>query len=66
MDTRKSTWVGAVRTVGKTSAEALALWDQFQRLEDAGALGVECELIPEAVMSICGEVTRLPRHARVE
>jgi 3-methyl-2-oxobutanoate hydroxymethyltransferase len=89
---RKSTWVGGIRAVGKTSAEALGLWDRFLRLEDAGAFGVECELIAGAVMSeinrrtslvtvslgsgaeadviflftsdICGEATRLPRHAR--
>ena len=48
---RKSTWVGGVRAVGKTSAEALALWDRFRRLEDAGAFAVECEVIPAAVMS---------------
>ena len=89
---RKSTWVGGVRAVGKTSVEALALWDRFRRLEDAGAFAVECEIIPGAVMAeinkrtglvtvslgsgsnaevmflftsdICGEVARVPRHAR--
>lgn len=89
---RKSTWVGEVRAVGKTAAEALQLWDRFRRLEDAGAFAVECEVIPAAVMAeinrrtplvtislgsgaeadviflfttdICGESTRLPRHAR--
>jgi 3-methyl-2-oxobutanoate hydroxymethyltransferase len=48
---RKSTWVGAVRAVGKTAAEALALWDRFRRLEDAGAFAVECELIAAPVMA---------------
>ena len=48
---RKSTWVGAVRAVGKTAAEALLLWEQFKRLEDAGAFAVECEVIPAAVMA---------------
>ncbi len=48
---RKSTWVGSVRAVGKTAREALALWEQFQRLEDAGAFAVECEVIPAAVMA---------------
>jgi 3-methyl-2-oxobutanoate hydroxymethyltransferase len=48
---RKSTWVGGVRAFGRTSAEALALWDRFRRLEDAGAFAVECELIPAAVMA---------------
>ena len=56
---RKSTWVGSIRAVGKTSAEALALWDRFQRLEDAGAFGVECELIAGAVMSEISRRTSL-------
>ncbi|MBZ9743256.1 3-methyl-2-oxobutanoate hydroxymethyltransferase [Mesorhizobium sp. CO1-1-4] len=48
---RKSTWVGGIRAVGKTANEALALWDRFQRLEDAGAFAVECEIIPAEVMA---------------
>lgn len=48
---RKSTWVGAVRAVGKTAAEALELYDRFRRLEDAGAFAAECELIAAPVMA---------------
>ena len=48
---RKSTWVGSVRAVGKTAAEALDLCDRFRRLEDAGAFAVECELIAAPVMA---------------
>lgn len=48
---RKSTWVGSVRAVGKSSAEALELWDRFRRLEDAGAFAVECEVIAAPVMA---------------
>ena len=48
---RKSTWVGGVRAVGKTSAEAVQLWDRFRRLEDAGAFAAECELIAAPVMA---------------
>lgn len=48
---RKSTWVGSVRAVGRTAAEALLLWRQFQRLEDAGAFAVECEIVPASVMA---------------
>jgi 3-methyl-2-oxobutanoate hydroxymethyltransferase len=48
---RKSTWVGGVRAVGKTAAEALQLWDRFRRLEDAGAFAAECELIAAPVMA---------------
>jgi 3-methyl-2-oxobutanoate hydroxymethyltransferase len=47
---KKSTLYGGVRAVGKTAEEATQLWDQFRRLEDAGAFAVECELIPERVM----------------
>lgn len=52
---KKSTHFGGVRAVGKTADEAIKLWDQFRRLEDAGAFAVECELIPEPVMK---EVTK--------
>ena len=48
---RKSTWVGSVRAVGKTAAEALDLWDRCRRLEDAGAFALECELVPADVLS---------------
>ncbi len=48
---KKSTLYGGVRGVGKTASEAADLWAQFQRLEEAGAFGVECELIPAAVMT---------------
>jgi 3-methyl-2-oxobutanoate hydroxymethyltransferase len=47
---KKSTLYGGVRAVGRTAPEALALWQRFQRLEDAGAFAVECELIPAEVM----------------
>lgn len=89
---RKSTWTGGVRTVGRDAAEAMALWDRFRGLEDAGAFAVECELIAAEAMAeidrrtglvtvslgsgpdadvvflftsdICGDSSRLPRHAR--
>lgn len=48
---KRSNQLGGVRTVGRTSAEASALWRQFQELEDAGAFAVECELIPAAVLA---------------
>ena len=52
---KKSTLYGGVRAVGKTAEEAIALWEQFRRLEEAGAFAVECELIPAKVM---GEIDR--------
>lgn len=48
---KKSTLLGGVRAVGRTADEAVALWRKFRRLEDAGAFGVECELIPANLMA---------------
>jgi 3-methyl-2-oxobutanoate hydroxymethyltransferase len=56
---RKSTWVGGIRAVGKTAAEALELWDRFRRLEDAGAFAVECEIVPAPVMAEISRRTSL-------
>lgn len=56
---RKSTWVGGIRAVGKTAAEAIELWDRFQRLEDAGAFAVECEVIAADVMAEINRRTSL-------
>jgi 3-methyl-2-oxobutanoate hydroxymethyltransferase len=56
---RKSTWVGSVRAVGKTTSEALELWDRFRRLEDAGAFAVECEIIAAPVMAEINRRTSL-------
>jgi len=56
---KKSTLYGGVRAVGKTADEAMRLRDQFRRLEDAGAFAVECELIPEQVLSEIAERTGL-------
>jgi len=47
---RKSTWVGGLRAVGKTGDEAFDLYQRFKRLEDAGAVLVEAEVIPGDVM----------------
>ncbi len=47
---KKSTLYGGVRTIGRTADEATALWRSFQALENAGAFGVECELIAADVM----------------
>ena len=48
---KKSTLYGGVRAVGRTADEAMTLWGKFQRLEEAGAFAVECELIPANVMA---------------
>ena len=48
---RKSTWTGGLRAVGRTASEALELFKQFKRLEEAGGVMVEAEVIPGAVMA---------------
>jgi len=48
---KRSNQFGGVRMVGRTAAEATALWRQFQELEDAGAFAVECELVPAQVLA---------------
>lgn len=56
---RQSTKYGGIRAIGKTAPEAIALWDNFRRLEDAGAFGVECEHIPALVMNEINQRTSL-------
>ena len=52
---RKSTWRGGLRAVGKTADEAMELWRDFRRMEDAGAFSVEAEVICAPVMA---EITK--------
>ena len=56
---RFSTFVGGLRAVGKTADEAMALFDQFRRLEDAGAFAVEAEVVPEEVLEAISKRTSL-------
>lgn len=56
---KKSTLLGGVRSVGKTSVEATKIWSDFRRLESAGAFGVECELIAANVMAEISDRTTL-------
>ena len=52
---RRSTWNGGLRAIGKTADEALALWQSFVDMENAGAFSVEAEVICAPVMA---EITR--------
>jgi 3-methyl-2-oxobutanoate hydroxymethyltransferase len=42
------TWTG-FRAVGKTVAEALAVWQQVKRLEAIGCFGAELEVVPDRI-----------------
>ena len=48
---RKSTWTGGLRAVGRDASEAFELFKQFKRLEEAGGVMVEAEVIPGAVVA---------------
>jgi len=45
----RSTWIGGVRAVGKTAAEARQVFDAAKAYQDAGAIGVEIEIVPAKV-----------------
>jgi 3-methyl-2-oxobutanoate hydroxymethyltransferase len=45
----KATWTGGFRAVGKTATSALEIWRQMQAHAEAGAIGVELEVVPDRV-----------------
>lgn len=56
---RRSTWNGGLRAIGKTAEEALALWQSFRDMENAGAFSVEAEVICDRVMTEISKRTSL-------
>ena len=52
---RRSTWTGGLKSVGKTIDEAIWIYDQIRKFEEAGAYAVEVEVIPEELLS---EITK--------
>lgn len=56
---RKSTWTGGLRAVGKTLEEALWIYREIKRLEEAGAWAVEVEVIPEDLLREISKRTTL-------
>ena len=51
----KSTWSGGFKAVGKTAAEAKKVYDLGMRYQDAGAIGVEMEIVPA---DVAAEISR--------
>ncbi len=56
---RRSTWRGGLRAIGRTAQEAMELWSDFRRMEDAGAFSVEAEVICHQVMTEITKRTKL-------
>ncbi len=59
---RQSNLIGGIRCVGKTADEAMKIFDEIRRREDAGAFAVECELIASEMMS---EITKRTSMATI-
>lgn len=55
----KATWTGGFRAVGKTAEGAMNIFRQIKRLEEAGALGAEIEVVPAEVASAISARTSL-------
>ena len=51
----RSSQFGGPRAVGKTAAEAINVYEHTRAYEDAGAIAVEMEIVPEA---IAAEITK--------
>ena len=54
-----ASWMGPPRAVGKTAAEALDVYLKTKALEQAGAIGVEMELVPHRVAAEIARRTSL-------
>ena len=55
----KATWTGGFKAVGKTAASALEVFAEVKRLEAAGAVGAELEVVPERVATEISKRTSL-------
>ncbi len=47
---RRSTWTGGLKAVGKTLEEAIWIFNQIKKFEEAGAYAVEVEVVPEDLL----------------
>ena len=55
----KATWIGGFRAIGKTADEALGVVRHAMELDDAGAIGLEVEVIPPKVAEIVTKKVKL-------
>lgn len=49
------TWTGGFKAVGKTAESAMTVWEKVKKYEDAGAFGMEIEVVPP---DIAAEISR--------
>ena len=55
----KATWTGGFKAVGKTASSAMMVYDMVKRYEEAGAFGVEIEVVPPEVTAEISKRTPL-------
>ena len=48
----KATWIGGFRAIGKTAEEAIGVLQHTLELQEAGAIGVELEVVPPKVAEL--------------
>ena len=56
---RRTTWIGGIRSFGKTANEALELFKDVKDIEATGAWGIEVELVPENILDVITKNTSL-------
>jgi 3-methyl-2-oxobutanoate hydroxymethyltransferase len=55
----RATWTGGFRAVGKTAESAKAVYDQTMRLQEAGAIGIELEVVPDQIATVIAQRTTM-------
>jgi 3-methyl-2-oxobutanoate hydroxymethyltransferase len=55
----RTNWIGGPRAIGKTADEALAVYRHTKQYEEAGAIGVEMEIVPHRVATEISRRTSL-------
>ena len=56
---RRTTWIGGIRSFGKTAKEAMELLKDIKDIENTGAWGIEVELVPENILTENTKMTSL-------
>lgn len=56
---RRTTWIGGIRSFGKTAKEAMELYNDVKDIENTGAWGIEVELVPQNILAEITKMTSL-------
>jgi 3-methyl-2-oxobutanoate hydroxymethyltransferase len=53
------TWTGGFKAVGKTAESAMSIWQKVKQYEEAGAFGMEIEVVPPDIAAEISKRTKL-------